>query len=130
MTMVGLFLKTGSNMGYYTAYGLEIIPDKGYASEIEEFEKELIDYSENDREIEELVKTGGCYGKLYDITDWISELAPKFPHILICLGGDGEESDDLWESRWKGSETETQISVIPPFNNPNLLTEYEKKNNK
>ena len=124
--MVGLFLMIGSNMGYYTAYGIHIVPDKGYEKEVDEFEKELLEYSDKDCEVEELVKTGGCYGKLYDINNWISELAPKYPHILICLGGDGEESDDLWEARWKGNDTETKNAVIPPFTNPNLLTEYEK----
>lgn len=113
-------------MGYYTAYGLHIVPDKGYEKEADEFEKELLEYSDKDCEVEELVKTGGCYGKLYDIEDWIGEVAKNYPHLLVCLGGDGEDSDDLWETRWKGAETETQKAVIPPFTNPNLLSEYEK----
>ena len=116
-------------MGYYTAYGLQIVPDKGHEDEVKKFEKDLIEYSEDDCEIEELVKTGGCYGKLYDIEDWIGEVAKNYPHLLVCLGGDGEDSDDLWETRWKGVETETQKAVIPPFTNPNLLTDYEKTNN-
>lgn len=116
-------------MGYYTAYGLHITPDKGHEDEVKKFEKELIKYSENDPEVKELVKTGGCYGKLYDIEDWIGEVAKKYPNLLVILGGDGEDSDDLWETRWKGGEVEMQKAVIPPFTNPNLLTEYEKKNN-
>lgn len=128
--MIGpISLKIGNNMGYYTAYGINIVADKGYENEVEEFEKALLKYTDNDMEVKELLKTGGCYAKLYDIESWITEVATNYPHVLICLGGDGEDSDDLWETRWKGQEIETQKATIPPFTNPNLLTEYEKNNN-
>ena len=116
-------------MSYYTSYGLTTYGD---IQECQAFEQALLEYTKDgygnvNCEVEELVDTGGAYAKLYDLRDWITELAPKFPNVLIILSGDGEESDDLWEQRWKGEETEYQEAAIPPFKNKNLLTEYEIK---
>ena len=118
-------------MGYYTSYSLSLF---GNAEQAHEFENELLEVTkyadgQDDCEVKELVNTGGTYAKLYDIEDTISDLAPKYPDLLIILNGDGEESDDLWEARWKGSEHEKQYADIPPFTNPKLLTENEKQNN-
>lgn len=115
-------------MGYYTSYGLCVC---GNEDRVHEFENELLEVTryadgQDDCEVKELVSTGGVYAKLYDIEDTISDLAPKYPDLLIILSGDGEESDDLWEARWKGSEYEKQAAEIPPFKNHNLWTDYEK----
>ena len=120
-------------MGYYTSYSLSIEADKGYELDEERFQGALLEatkYADGhyDSEVKDLINTGGVWAKLYDIVDTITEIAVNFPHLLIMLSGDGEDSDDLWEQRWKGSEKEYQISTIPPFQNPNLKTEYEKKN--
>ena len=121
-------------MGYYTSYGLDYKADSGFENEEEEFEKALIDITKyadgnEDCEIKELLQTGGVWAKLYDIVSVIDDLAPKFPHLLICLSGDGEDSDDNWEQRWKGEEKEYQVMTMPPFQNKNLWTDYEKKHN-
>jgi hypothetical protein len=81
---------------------------------------------ELDSALEELISTGGTYAKLYDIEDWINAVAPKFPDVLICLEGSGEEQDDMWESRWKGDKYEHQEAIIPPFTTPELILEEEK----
>lgn len=108
-------------MGYYTSYSLQCY---GPEDKIEAFEQELLESTksdgEYDHEVNELIKWGCVYAKLYDIEKWIDGLAPKHPDILICLSGDGEESDDLWETRWKGTESECQKAIIPPFENNNL----------
>jgi len=119
-------------MGYYTSYSLSIEADKGYELDEERFQVALLEATKHadghyDSEVKDLINTG-VWGKLYDIVDTITEIAVNFPHLLIMLSGDGEDSDDLWEQRWKGSEKEYQIFTIPPFQNPNLKTEYEKKN--
>ena len=121
-------------MGYYTSYGLDYKADEGYQNEEGEFIKALVEISKDsegndDSEILELTQAGGVWAKLYDLSDWITELAPKFPHLLICLSGNGEDTQDIWEERWKGNDHELQQSVIPPFENPNLKTLYEIKNN-
>ena len=121
-------------MGYYTSYGLDYKADSGFENEEEEFEKALIDITKyadgnEDCEIKELLQTGGVWAKLYDIVSVIDDLAPKFPHLLICLSGDGEDSDDNWEQRWKGEEKEYQVMTMPPFQNKNLWADYEKKHN-
>ena len=95
---------------------------------MEKFEKALLDASGDDFEVKELIGFGRVYGKCYDLESNIDELAPKFPHLLIILSGTGEDGED-WEARWRGNDKEVQYSIIPPFNNKNLWTEYEKKNN-
>ena len=117
-------------MGYYTSYDIAF---EGDFEQEEAFKEELLKESaysdgENDPEVVELLETGGVWAKLYDLEAWIDELAPKYPDLLIILTGDGEESGDNWERRWKGNENETQRAIIPPFNNPNLFTKYEMSN--
>ena len=117
-------------MGYYTAYGLTVLgdPDK-----VEAFERELLHFSEYqgipDSSVKELIECGGTYAKLYDIESWIAEAATIHPDVLIILSGDGEESSDMWECRWKGEKCERHDAIIPPFTIPELLTEEEKQNN-
>lgn len=116
-------------MGYYTAYSLQL---EGEPEEVEAFEKDLLEISKCNGEInchvDELISSGNCYAKLYDISGWITVVAKKHPGVLVELFGDGESSDDLWEARWKGEEYECQYYMIPPFKNENLLTEKEKDN--
>ncbi len=122
---VGLnILKSGSNMGYYTAYSLTVKGDKKL---VEQFENDLLQESGLDGDVKDLILDGSVYAKLYDLSDWITHISPKYPELLIILNGDGEESDDLWEERWRGSEHELQNAVIPPFENPNLWTDTEKE---
>ena len=117
-------------MGYYTSYSLSSYGDE---NDIKAFENDLLEISKDDGnidvEVDELIKYGGVNAKLYDLDSWISEIAPKYPDLLIVLSGDGEYSDDNWEQRWKGTETELQKAIIPPFKNQNLWTDSEKKNN-
>ena len=107
-------------MGYYTAYGLSIHPDVGHSEDKDKFYKELLEMNDNDCEVKELIEEGGVFGKLYDIECDINSLAPKYPHLLIILNGDGEEPGDNWQHRWKGTESEYHEAMIPPFTNPNL----------
>lgn len=123
--------KIGNNMGYYTYFSIAF---EGDEKEIEEFKKDLLEVSKDedgnvDDSLKELLDYSGCEAKLYDLDDWICSVAPKYPNVLVFLNGDGEESDDLWETRWKGEFYEVQKSIIPPFQTPELLSEYERKHN-
>ena len=117
-------------MGYYTYYGLTIL---GEDDKVESFKKDLLEQSEDstgvpDSDLSELLESEYVYAKLYDITDWIDEVAPKHPDILIMLSGDGEDSDDSWETRWRGNDSETQKMIMPPFTNPRLTPENFNNN--
>lgn len=102
---------------------------EGELKETKAFEKDLLEISKYNGEInccvDELISSGSCYAKLYDIEGWITDVAKKHPDVLVVLTGDGESSDDLWEERWKGEENERQNFIIPPFKNKNLFTEEE-----
>ena len=124
-------LKTGNNMGYYTCYNIAF---QGDIEKVEDFKKDLLDISRDDEgdvdsDLEDLLSYSGVEAKLYDLEGWIDEIAPRHPDVLVILDGDGEESDDLWQHRWKGDKNERQSAIIPPFETPELFTEYEKKHN-
>ena len=118
-------------MGYITYFDLTLVGDE---EKVEAFKKDLLEESKSDdgeidRDVEELLECGYLSAKLYNLEGWIDEVAPRHPDVLVILNGDGEESDDLWEARWKGDKSERQEAVIPPFTTPELLTEREKQNN-
>jgi len=106
-------------MGYYTDYSLTF---KGNKEQISNLKRELLEASRNDDCMKELLESGYVSdAKLYNISEWINELAEKYPDVLIVLSGDGEEPDDIWESRWKGKSFETHNVEMPPFTNPELI---------
>ena len=108
-------------MGYYTAYNLSILADDGFTSDADGFYNDLRSArGGDDGELEELIRYGAACVKLYDIEEDISQIAPKYPHLLIILEGDGDEKDDRWEYRWKGTNHEYHEMEMPPFTNPNL----------
>ena len=118
-------------MGYYTYYTLFL---HGKEEDCEAFSNELLENSKDsdgnvDPELEELVKYDCVQAKLYDIEEWIGKVAPHHPNVLVCLSGDGEDSDDMWEERWKGNDVECQRAIIPPFTNPNLIIKPAEQNN-
>ena len=63
--------------------------------------------------------------KWYDWADDICKLSETYPDITFEVSGDGEESEDLWKSVWKGGRYETQHAVIPPFTGE--MKQYYKK---
>lgn len=111
------------SMGYYTSFFLNL---HGEQEEIKKFESDLYEESGRDTDIKELIETGTVYAKLYKLKDHINAVAPKHPGVLVVLERDGEESDDLWEARWKGNEFESQSAIIPPFENKNLAIPCDK----
>ena len=123
-------LKSGSNMGYYTYF---IISLHGEEEKVEAFKKDLLEISkgddgEVDDALDELLKYQCVEARLYNLEQWIDAVALKHPDVLIVLDGDGEESDDCWEARWKGDQKEIQRAIIPPFTNPALFLDKEKQN--
>lgn len=126
--MIGLSLKTGSNMGYYTYFSLSYHGSPEDEDALQNFEpgdefafpkgiKELIDDLQDSN------------WKWYGWEKDMKLLASKFPNILFILEGDGENSDDIWEFRIKGDISEFHCMEMPPFTTHELLTEKEKQNN-
>ena len=118
-------------MGYMTYFDLSII---GEEDKVESFKKDLLEESKSDdgkinSEVDALLEYGYRCAKLYDLENWIDAVAPRHPDVLVILNGDGEESGDLWEARWKGDKHERHEAIIPPFTTSELLTEKEKHNN-
>ncbi len=106
-------------MGYYTYFSLYMEGPEDKIKEVEEAVK-----GRND-EIEILVKNGEINAKWYDFTVDFARFAERFPDVLFCVSGDGEEGDDVWEQRFKGKNTEYHEVIMPPFTA--LLTNNERE---
>lgn len=109
-------------MGYYTAYDLWTFGD---IEDTEKFDNDLLEISkdsngEYDFEVKQLVEFGSVYAKLYDLEAWIRDVAERNPNVLVILTGNGEESFDVWEERYKGKLHERQEMIFPPFKTPEL----------
>lgn len=111
-------------MGYYTSYNLNTY---GSDEDKEKFEKKLLEISDEDSDVRELLTYGGVNAKLYDLEAWIQEIVRDIPNLLVVLSGDGDDSDDQWEMRWKGEAFEEHRAVMPPFQNPELFIFFEKE---
>ena len=110
-------------MGYYTVFSLRM---EGPEEAINKANEEMLSW--NDGYIESLITNGVAELKWYEWEDEMKLVAEHNPDVLFILEGDGEDSDDMWQWRAKGTETEFHCFSMPPFTNKNLLTEDEKKN--
>ena len=111
-------------MGYYTYYSLHL---EGEPDKVKACEEDIIKSLDIG---EELVKFGTTEAKWYDSDADMREIAERHPDVLICLSGDGEDSDDLWEARYLGRQSEYHQVVMPPFTQLLIKSEKEKLNNK
>lgn len=103
---------------YHTYYSLRM---EGSEDKIQE----VLNSHFFDERIETLVKDEEYEGGWYDFEKDFANFAKDFPDVLFIVHGDGEESDDIWEQRFKGFKNEYHKTEIPPFTY--LLTERETK---
>lgn len=109
-------------MGYYTQFKLEMIDKTGQFFEIEDANS-LDDYKHNDKMSDEMKKVADyltfdderCYGilseetaKWYDCDIDMRNLSKKFPDLIFCLYGNGEESGDIWRSYYHNGKDKRQ----------------------
>lgn len=105
-------------MGYETYYIISRV--EGNEDDYKKIVKEL-------EEISEIDLKNGEVSKWYDSHEDCLEVSKKYPDVMFQLNGDGEDSIDVWATRYKGGESETVESVMPPFKT--LLSEEEKAKN-
>ena len=102
-------------MGYYTAFSLDFYGDD------EKVRKAVEDLKvTGDDDAIEAAERGFVHAKWYDYGEQIQKVAEMNPDVLIVVSGDGEDSDDNWEERYKGKLYERQDACIPPFVTPEL----------
>lgn len=95
-------------MGYFTYFTLNKISgsDEDYNALIGDIrEKTGYDFS-NDTVVE---------GKWYDCDEDMTELSKKYPDLIVQMDGDGENSDDIWASRYHNGERESKGFEMLPF---------------
>lgn len=112
-------------MGYITVYDIALI---GSEKDKKAFQKDLLAKYDDDEELKSFFKYGWLDGKYYDLEEDIRNIAENYPNLFIILKGDGEESGDQWEHRFKGKDEERHQMEMPPFTNPNLQLPSEKTN--
>lgn len=110
-------------MGYYTYFAITMI-----GSEEAEMQAENDAQKSDNWCLKELVVTGGVEAKWYSFFEDFSTFAKQHPDILFIVDGHGEDSDDIWQHRFRGDIDERHDIEMPPFQT--LLTEKEIENNK
>lgn len=71
----------------------------------------------------------GLYGnsKWYQYDHDMCLLSKRFPDILFCLHGEGEDRDDIWDAYYLNGKTEFhKCIVIRGEFSPNLLEPYKE----
>lgn len=95
-------------MGYYTYYSLNLI-----SGPEEEFEKML-------KDINEITGLDFSEDNCQEATWYESDkdmlmLSKRYPDLVVSLSGDGECSDDLWETRYRNGESEFNRMDFEPL---------------
>jgi len=110
-------------MGYYTYFTLTMI-----GSEEDKTQAEIDAEKSDNWCIKDLVVEGCVDAKWYSFFEDFSAFAKQHPNILFIVDGSGEDSDDVWQHRFRGDIDERHEMEMPPFQT--LLTEKEIENNK
>ena len=102
-------------MGYYTWITLSTYGEDAKIKQMEAdakvYEDDLVSKFIEDQELEV---------KWAYFEDSLMKFMRRHPEVLFVVYGDGEESDDIWEARFKGEEFELHCLEMPPFTNPKL----------
>ena len=112
-------------MGYYTAYSLEVQDaTKEQLDDICTFLKErnVINYALDEYfECCEIVKW-------YDHDDDMLALSERFPDLLFCLHGEGEDNTDLWNTYYRDGKMQVcRAEIVYPEFDPMKLHPPKKK---
>ncbi len=104
-------------MGYYTRHELEVV--EGNRALIATFIEEC----------EEAAYAITDTGESYDSCKWYSheqdlrEFSKKHPEALFKLGGEGEESGDIWAEYYRAGKMQVcKAAIVIPDFNPELLS--------
>ena len=110
-------------MGYYTYYTLDVCKYENNQIGLEP-DRPVLD------EVVKALKESGVVGyafyedlsprdavKWYEHDEDMLNVSEKFPELIFCLGGEGEESADMWQKFYhNGCMQECQAEVVfPPF---------------
>lgn len=107
-------------MGYYTNYSLTV--------ESKDIKPELLDQIDHEiRKMNELESWGGgtwsAYTKWYDFDQDMLLLSKKFPNILFCLHGEGDNEEDLWDAYYQNGKVQNCHAEIiyPPYDESKMV---------
>lgn len=89
-------------MGYYTHYSLTLEegPSGQYAEMLRDIDVIL--------GCDDLSRYEAVYDKWYGYEEDMERLSRKYPDITVRVNGDGEDSDDLWQSFWRNGRQFTE----------------------
>lgn len=108
-------------MGYYTEFTLQAKPvDEDVVIKIRDWllEHRLLNYAfDTDYYLDDGIVTFYSCGevKWYEHEEDMKELSEAFPDVKFLLRGDGENSDDVWNTVFQNGVYETRFMQFPPF---------------
>lgn len=85
-------------MGYYTRYTLTTTPDILDNIDFSYYFDDVTNYSLSNVDGSETIKW-------YEYHENMIEISRKYPDVVFCLRGEGEESGDIWQSFYKNGKT-------------------------
>jgi hypothetical protein len=105
-------------MGYYTQFSFEYEPWKNCSDEEYKRFEEYIQEKNIDggyASLSEVDEWDSC--KWYEHTSEMKAISAKFPHVLMILGGKGEEPGDIWKKYYLNGKVQIALAeiVIPAF---------------
>ena len=92
-------------MGYYTDFKLSVS-----GGDVEAIAKDLSEISTYEWDDELTLYDAKWYGHQEDMI----ALSLKYPEVMFCLSGDGEENGDLWKCYYKNGKSQ-HCGVIIEF---------------
>ena len=109
-------------MGYYTHFELSVFEG---TVDLDAVNKVISRIINDDDEYEAFENLGGvlvCNDdmKWYDHDEDTAEMSKKFPGVVFCLDGKGEESGDIWRCYYKDGKIQICRAVIS-------FSEYDPK---
>ena len=110
-------------MGYYTNYSLSIVsdnikPDLLLIDQINDEVKKLNVFSDGDP-----YYGWSAYMKWYDFDQDMLLLSKKFPDVLFCLHGEGDNEEDLWDAYYQNGKVQNCYAEIiyPPYDENKMV---------
>lgn len=100
-------------MGYRTYHSLTVYDKNMESVDSEKFEQELVD--EDIGFFEDEIKW-------YDHREEMCEYSKRYPDLIFCLHGEGEQSEDLWDEYYVNGRYQAARAVItyPEFDESKL----------
>ena len=110
-------------MGYYTDYTISIV-DGSYDEEIELAIQKDIENLDGGGWEQWTADEWYSNRKWYDQDIDMYRISMKYPGILFCVHGNGDDADDVWDEYWQDGRMQHCHMKIPPYDKEQMRELY------